>query len=136
VTKTRNLIAPPLLALAAASLLLTGCNRGADTTTAGEKVDAATERTEQAMNNAGNKIENAADRAGAALDDAGITAKVNAELAKDPALSALKINVDTSNGRVVLRGTAPDAAARDRATQLASSVQGVNAVDNQLEVRA
>jgi len=133
--RTRNLIASPLLALAAASLLLTGCNRGADTTTAGEKVDAAAAKTESAMNNAANKVENAADRAGAKMDDAGITAKVNAELAKDPALSALKINVDTSNGRVVLRGTAPDSAARDRATQLASNVQGVNAVDNQLEVR-
>jgi hyperosmotically inducible periplasmic protein len=133
--KTRTLIASPLLALAAAALALTGCNRGGDTTTAGEKIDAATAKTESAMNSAANKVENAADRAGAKMDDAGITAKVNAELAKDPALSALKIDVDTSNGRVVLRGSAPDAAARDRATQLASTVQGVSAVDNQLEVR-
>jgi len=66
--------------------------------------------------------------------DAVITTSVNAELAKDSSLSALKINVDTANGRVALRGTAPSEAARERATQLASNVKGVVSVDNQLSV--
>jgi len=67
--------------------------------------------------------------------DAAITASVNAELAKDAQLSALKINVDTSAGHVMLRGTAPSPDARERATRLAMAVKGVTAVDNQLEVR-
>ena len=55
-------------------------------------------------------------------------------MTKDTQLSALSINVDTVAGRVALRGTAPDNMARDRATQLASGVEGVKAVDNQLTV--
>ena len=47
-------------------------------------------------------------------------ASVNAQLAADPKLSALQINVDTSGGRVLLRGTAPDFTSRERATEMAS----------------
>lgn len=68
------------------------------------------------------------------LKDASITTEINVGLAKDPALSALKINVDTNDGRVLLKGTAPDPAARERATQLAQAVTGVVSVDNQLQV--
>ena len=46
----------------------------------------------------------------------------------------LKIDVDTDKGRVVLKGKAPDAAARDRATTLASGVKGVTHVDNRLQI--
>ena len=56
------------------------------------------------------------------------------ELAKDDKLSALKINVDTSNGRVMLSGKAPDAESRERATRLAANVKGVMQVDNRLEI--
>lgn len=73
-------------------------------------------------------------KAGDKVADAVITTTVNAELAKDSSLSALKINVDTADGRVALRGTAPSEAARERATQLASNVKGVVSVDNQLTV--
>jgi osmotically-inducible protein OsmY len=59
---------------------------------------------------------------------------VNAELAKDTELSALKINVDTSQGRVILRGSAPNEASRERATTLVARVDGVLGVDNQLTV--
>jgi osmotically-inducible protein OsmY len=77
---------------------------------------------------------NAADQATNKVADALITTSVNAELAKDPKLSAVHIDVDTDSGRVALRGTAPDQAAKERATQIASAVQGVVSVDNQLEV--
>lgn len=88
--------------------------------TAGELKSAATDAADQATNK---------------VADALITTSVNAELAKDPSLSALHINVDTDSGRVALKGTAPDQASRERATQLASSVKGVVSVDNQLTVR-
>jgi osmotically-inducible protein OsmY len=69
------------------------------------------------------------------VGDAAITAQVNASLAKDAALSVMKIDVDTAQGRVTLSGTAPDATAMERATQLAQAVDGVKAVDNRLVVK-
>jgi hyperosmotically inducible protein len=72
----------------------------------------------------------------ATVDDAAITASVSAGLAKDPDLSAIKINVDTKGGAVSLKGPAPTAAAKARAEEIAKGVQGVTSVDNQLEVRS
>lgn len=70
------------------------------------------------------------------VSDAMITTSVKAELAKDPNLSALKINVDTADGKVTMSGTAPSGAARDQATTLAKNVKGVVSVDNKLLVEA
>lgn len=70
-----------------------------------------------------------------AMSDATITAQVNASLAKDPGLSVMKIDVDTTQHKVTLSGTVPDAAASSRATQLAQAVEGVTSVDNQLVVK-
>ena len=79
-------------------------------------------------------VKDAADNVKNAVSDATITASVNAKLAGDKELSALRINVDTVDGRVALRGSAPSPSARDRATQVASSVDGVRSVENQLVV--
>lgn len=68
------------------------------------------------------------------VSDAVITSSVKAELVKDPNLSALKINVDTDAGRVLLQGSAPNNTARDQAMKLAQGVKGVVSVDNQLKV--
>lgn len=76
----------------------------------------------------------AIDKAKAAVADATITASVKAELAKDAVLKARDIDVDTSGGRVVLRGTAPTAEARERAKTLAGAVSGVVSVSNELTV--
>lgn len=112
------------------------------------QVDAAKvqARTEEAANKAGQAINQTVDKVATRLGstaevvadkvaDASITTRVNAELAKDSSLSALRIDVDTVNGKVLLRGSAPSSLARDRATTLAAKVKGVNAVDNQLDVR-
>ncbi|MBC7482912.1 MAG: BON domain-containing protein [Rhizobacter sp.] len=77
----------------------------------------------------------AGDKIGDKVSDAVITTTVTAELAKDTDLSALKINVETDNGRVALHGTAPTKAARDHASALAWAVKGVVNVDNQLMVQ-
>lgn len=69
---------------------------------------------------------------GTAVADAGITTKVKAALAVDPALSASRIDVQTENGIVRLEGPAPDAAAKARATVLAAAPDGVRGVDNRL----
>jgi hyperosmotically inducible protein len=75
-----------------------------------------------------------ADKVADAVGDAAVTVAVNAELAKDAQLSALRIDVDTRDGRVTLAGSAPNDAARDRATLLAQGVKGVKSVDNRLAV--
>lgn len=71
-----------------------------------------------------------------AMKDAAITTAVTAKLAADPDLKALRINVDTTGGRVALSGDAPNDAARVRATSLARSVDGVSAVNNQLTIKS
>lgn len=70
----------------------------------------------------------------ASVGDAGITAKVKASLAADPTLSAIRIDVDTHDGIVTLKGPAPDEKSRDRAGVLAAAPDGVRGVDNQLQV--
>jgi hypothetical protein len=140
----------PIAAMTAAVAVtaLAACNRPADDNrTAGERVDSAVAKTERQAGEVKAEVKSAAANAGQATErataevsdkvkDAAITTAVNAKLATDKGLSALKIDVDTVDGRVSLRGTAPDAAARDRATTLARAVDGVVSVDNQLVVSA
>lgn len=95
----------------------------------------AGEAINQTMGKVATQVENTAEVVSDKMADASITTRVNAELAKDTTLSALRINVDTVNGKVSLRGSAPSSLARDRATTLAAKVKGVSAVDNQLDVR-
>lgn len=76
----------------------------------------------------------AAAGAAEAMADAAITAAVKTALAADPALSALKIDVSTSQGVVRLDGPAPDPRARERAEMIAAAPQGVVRVDNRLVV--
>lgn len=72
----------------------------------------------------------------ARIDDASITAEIRqALLARDPGM-ALTTRVETQQGTVVLRGTARSAAERESASELASGVRGVNAVENEMIVTA
>jgi hyperosmotically inducible protein len=133
------------VAALAAVFALSACDRNADERTAGERLDGAVASAERRADEARSDIKResaearsdintAANQAGDKMKDASITTKVNAELARDNDLSALRIDVDTSDGRVVLRGAAPTAEARDRATIIAQRVEGVLSVDNQLTV--
>lgn len=122
-----------VVAAVAAALSLAACNKPGETTV-GQKVDGAIADAKQAGTEAKRAGAEAADSMKAGAMDATITTKINAALAADDKLSAIKINVDTANGRVTLSGTAPDAASRDRATTLASAVEGVTGVDNKLAV--
>jgi osmotically-inducible protein OsmY len=60
---------------------------------------------------------------------------VSTDLAKDPELSAARIDVDTKQGAVKLQGPAPNAAAKARAGDIAKAVKGVSSVDNRIEVK-
>lgn len=152
-----------VLAVSALALGLAACGPN-DNQTAGQKLDNAIEKTEQAADNAKIEADRAAEAAGQKLDnavdatkdaaaeasqatqeaasnaadtmsEAGITAKVNAALIGDPELSALKINVDTHGNAVTLNGEAPNQSAKDRAEQLAKAVEGVQSVNNLLTVK-
>lgn len=135
-----------LAAAVGATMTLAACGRNdADQRTAGQKLDdtiaKVEQKTEEAkvkseaqMDKMGDKMANAADKTETAMADAAITASIKAELARDPALSALKIDVDTKDGLVNLNGSAPNANAKDRATRLAAGVKGVLSVDNHLVV--
>jgi hyperosmotically inducible periplasmic protein len=134
-----------VLVMALVATALAACDKPAPAQTVGQKIDAATTGIEQkaaqikddakaTTEAAMNKTEQAAGDVANTVKDAAITTAVNAKIAQDQRLSAMSINVDTVNGRVVLRGNAPDAAVSERARQLAASVDGVVSVDNQLVI--
>jgi hyperosmotically inducible periplasmic protein len=153
IIRTATLALASVVAVAA----LSACGKTDDGKTVGQKVDSAIAKSEQAaaeakvktegaMSDAGSTLKAAAqkaeasgktlaDKAEAKLDDAAITTAVTAELAKDPDLSAFKINVDTKNGAVLLKGTAPTMAAKERAAVIAKSAKGVMSVENQVVVK-
>lgn len=111
---------------AAAAADTAGEKAAAAADTAGDKVAAAAAATkEKAVELAGDAKELAG--------DAAVTARVKTTLAADASLSALDINVDTKDGVVKLTGTAPDSAARNRATEVVKGLKGVSKVDNQLK---
>ena len=125
----------PVAAVVLATMSLVACNRN-ESASVERSAERAADSTREAARDTANATKDAAKVMGDKVADAVITTSINAELAKDTTLSALKINVDTRDGKVMLRGTAPDATARDRATKLASGVKGVTSVDNQLTVAA
>jgi len=72
--------------------------------------------------------------AGRNIDDAALTTSVNAALVADKPSNFTRIDVDTTNGVVSLTGTVETPEQRRRAEQLASRVDGVTRVINNLQV--
>ena len=132
---------------AIALLLVGGLSACSDSNkTAGQKVDEAVATTERKATEAKAEMQQGATdlkdaaaqvatNATKAIGNGAITTAVNIALAKDKNLSALKIDVDTQDGRVALMGSAPNTEAKEHATQLAAAVEGVKSVDNRLVVR-
>lgn len=71
---------------------------------------------------------------GEIIDDAGITAEVKSKIAWSKAAYGLRVLVDTTRGKVRLRGTADTQALLDMAGHLAASTRGVASVDNELTI--
>jgi hyperosmotically inducible protein len=71
----------------------------------------------------------------ARMDDAAITSKVKAAIKADPQLTALKVNVKTKQGVVMVSGTVPNAELNSHLLQVVSSVSGVRDVQNQLKIK-
>lgn len=69
------------------------------------------------------------------VDDATISTRVKARMAEDPAVNAMRIQVETLNGTVQLAGFAASQAEKDKAGQLARGVPDVKDVRNNIIVR-
>jgi hyperosmotically inducible periplasmic protein len=69
------------------------------------------------------------------VDDASITTQVKMTLLYHRSTSALKTGVETQDGVVTLTGEAKNAAEANLATKLASDVNGVKEVKNQMSVK-
>ena len=121
------------LLAAVAALALAGCDREA----------------QQAVKQAGSEIKREAKEAGAqakdavrevgettgqVLEDTAITAKVKAALHAQRDVKSRDIDVETFQGKVVLKGAVPDRAQAALAVKVATSVEGVKAVENRLSV--
>ncbi|RXZ33199.1 BON domain-containing protein [Oxalobacteraceae bacterium CAVE-383] len=72
---------------------------------------------------------------GGYVDDAVITTKVKAAIVKEPNLKATEINVETFKGTVQLSGFVNTREAVERAGAVASGVEGVKAVKNDIHVK-
>ena len=74
------------------------------------------------------------DAARATFSDAQLTAAVKAKLAAEPGVSALRIDVDTRDGVVTLKGRVKTAAEKDQALLIARETNGVRSVEDMLTV--
>ena len=118
-----------LIALAAGTLLMAGCDQRAPAGSMAAKADRATDKVETTVSNAANKTASAS-------EDAAITAKVKAAILAEPGLKSLQINVDTNDKKVTLTGNVDNADLKERAKQIASSTSGVKEVVDQLNVKS
>jgi len=71
---------------------------------------------------------------GAYVDDSVVTTRVKAKFAEDKTVSAMAIQVETMKGVVQLSGFAKSEQEKDKAEQLARSVNGVVDVHNDIIV--
>lgn len=140
--RSLTLTAAVCLALAG----LSGCNRDADNLNTSKAPDttpppAAAPAPPPADTTAAPTVTtppaNGTERsAGQTVDDAGVTAKVKAALIAESGVDGTKINVDTFNGRVTLKGEVPNKGQVDKAAQVARGIEGVKEVDNRLTASA
>ena len=73
--------------------------------------------------------------AGETIDDATITTQVKAKLAAEKISTLTKVDVDTNHRTVYLNGLVDNEVMKQRASNIAWSVKGVNAVVNNLSVK-
>lgn len=123
------------VALASALVLLTACDQKESGTTAGEKVDNAVVEGKQESSKAGAYVEDKTSQTVQVVDDAAITTALKVKFVADADLKSLDISVDTVGGVVTLTGMAPSATAKNRATEIARTVDGVSNVNNNLTVQ-
>lgn len=165
-TLNRTLNWMMVVILLAMIMVMNGCSKTDENgVSVGQKVDRAIDATNAKAGETGQKMKDAAAKADDKLqqgaekaretfkeetakmegksgdiktvvDDSAITASIKADLLKDPALSALKVEVSTDKGEVTLKGNVKNQADKERAGRLAGAVAGVQKVNNDLQVAA
>jgi hyperosmotically inducible protein len=70
------------------------------------------------------------------IDDTNITTAVKSKLAVDKASSLTRVGVETTRGTVQLTGVVDSAATRNKAAEIARSVDGVKNVVNNLQIQS
>jgi osmotically-inducible protein OsmY len=68
------------------------------------------------------------------VDDAMLTARIKARMTADGRISPSRVDVDTLNGDVTLRGEVPTQEEKDAAEEVTRKVEGVRIVSNQVIV--
>ena len=114
---------------------LAACQDDKSAEKAGKKVDETTQKVGDKMEKAGAAVVKSAENAGDYMDDTAITAKVKADILKDPLLKVFEIDVVTTDGVVKLVGTVDAKSSIDRATEIARSVKDVKSVQNNLVIK-
>jgi hyperosmotically inducible periplasmic protein len=114
---------------------LTGCEQNGTAEKAGKKVDQATEQMSEKFTDAKEAISDTAEETGNYMNDAAITAKIKADILRDPLLKVSQINVITTDRVVTLNGVVDSQESIDRAMEIARSVKDVKSVENGLAVK-
>ena len=99
-----------------------------------DKASDAKDRAGDKAGTAQEKAGDAIDRAGEVMSDAAVTTAVKSKFLADADVSGMKIDVDTTNGVVTLRGTVATPAEKRRAVQIAKETNGVKSVNDQLKL--
>lgn len=73
---------------------------------------------------------------GMVIDDSIITTKAKAEILGTKELKSLQISVETRQGEVILSGFVDNEAAKMKAEEVVSKIEGVKSVTNALEVKS
>lgn len=73
---------------------------------------------------------------GNVIDDTIVTAKAKAEILGTKELKSLQISVETREGEVILSGFVDNEAAKMKAEEVVSKVEGVKSVKNSLEIKS
>lgn len=95
-----------------------------------ERIARQTRDVERVINEL--QVTKARDKGTNAFEDAWIATMVSGKIARDPSVASNMVDVDVTDGVVTLSGTVDTPRAKREAEDLAESVDGVIAVNNQL----
>jgi hyperosmotically inducible periplasmic protein len=118
------------------ALGVAGCEKEGPAEQVGQSIDRTVEKTGDKMEEVKESASTTMEEAGVYIHDAAITAKVKADVLADPLLKASQISVTTTGGVVTLSGEVDSQASLDRSQAIASGVENVVSVQNELVVKA
>ena len=96
----------------------------------------AADKTKEVAGDVADKSKEIVSATGEAINDGWITAKVKAKFADEKLLKDSKIDVDTKNRVITLKGTVVTAEGKKRAVMIASGTEGVLNVVDHLTVKS